>query len=92
MLNQLPPNIFEFIRGGQRLRTGRIMATFADDAMVSDNHREFRGGTDDHWLCCLVTSVAYCHSSSAIAVSKTSGEASATMGLPRRWWNLPGVM
>jgi hypothetical protein len=37
MLNQLPPNIFEFIRGGQRLRTGRIMATFADDAMVSDN-------------------------------------------------------
>jgi hypothetical protein len=49
-------------------------------------------GTDDHWLCCLVTSVAYCHSSSAIAASKTSGEASATMGLPRRWWNLPGVM
>jgi hypothetical protein len=52
----------------------------------------FREETDDHLLRCLVTSVAYCHSSSAIPASRTSGEASATMGLPRRWWNLPGVM
>jgi hypothetical protein len=59
-----------FIGGVNAFDTGRIMATFADDAMVSDNHRESRGGTDDHWLCCLVTSVAYCHSSSAIAASR----------------------
>jgi hypothetical protein len=83
MLNQLPPNIIEFIDG---------VNTFDID------HREFWGKQTvreepiDHWLCCLVTSVAYCHSSLAIAASRTSGEASATMGLPRRWRNLPGVM
>jgi hypothetical protein len=44
MLKQLPPTIVEFIGGVNAFDTGRIMATFADDVMVSDNHREFRGG------------------------------------------------
>jgi hypothetical protein len=98
MLNKLPPTIVEFIDGVNAFDAGRMMATFADDALVSDNHREFwgkqtiRGEPMNHWLCCLVTSVAYCHSSLAIAASKTSGEAWATMGFPRRWRNLPGVM
>lgn len=43
MLNQLPPTIVEFINGVNAFDTGRIMATFADDALVNDNHREFWG-------------------------------------------------
>jgi hypothetical protein len=43
VLNQLRPNIFEFIGGVNEFDTGRIMASFADDAVVSDNHREVRG-------------------------------------------------
>ena len=42
MLNQLPPTIVEFIDGVNAFDIGRMMATFADDALVSDNHREFR--------------------------------------------------
>ena len=39
MLNQLPPTIVEFIDGVNAFEFGRVMATFADDALVSDNHR-----------------------------------------------------
>ena len=41
MLNQLPPTIVEFIDGVNAFDIGRIVATFADEALVSDNHREF---------------------------------------------------
>jgi hypothetical protein len=43
MPNQLPPGIVDFIDGVNAFDTGRIMATFADDALVNDNHREYWG-------------------------------------------------
>jgi hypothetical protein len=43
MLDQLPPGIVEFIDGVNAFDIGRVMATFADDALVNDNHREFWG-------------------------------------------------
>ena len=97
MLNQLPPTIVEFIDGVNAFDIGRIrrlspMTLWLATITANSGANRQSVGTDDHWLCCLVTSVAYCHSSLAIAASRTSGEASATMGLPRRWRNLPGVM
>jgi hypothetical protein len=43
MPNQLPPSIVEFITGVNSFDKARIMATFAEDALVNDNHREFWG-------------------------------------------------
>jgi hypothetical protein len=43
MLDQLPAAIVEFVDGVNAFDTDRVMATFADDALVNDNHREFWG-------------------------------------------------
>jgi ketosteroid isomerase-like protein len=51
MPNQLPPSITEFINGVNAFDTARIMATFADDALVNDNHREFWGKAEiEEWI------------------------------------------
>jgi hypothetical protein len=43
MSNQLPEVIAEHIAAVNAFDTDRVVATFADDALVNDNHREFWG-------------------------------------------------
>jgi SnoaL-like domain len=43
MPNQLPEVIAEHLAAVNALDTDRVVATFADDALVNDNHREFWG-------------------------------------------------
>ena len=43
MLKELPSIVAEYIRAVNAFDTDAIMATFASDALVNDNHREFSG-------------------------------------------------
>jgi hypothetical protein len=43
MPSQLPPIVAELIDAVNAFDFARVIATFADDALVNDNHREFWG-------------------------------------------------
>ena len=43
MLNELPSIVAEYIRAVNSFNTDAIIATFAKDALVNDNHREIAG-------------------------------------------------
>jgi RecJ-like exonuclease len=43
MLNELPSIVAEYIRAVNAFDTDAILATFAEDALVNDNHREIVG-------------------------------------------------
>jgi ketosteroid isomerase-like protein len=51
MLKELPSIVAEYIRAVNAFDTDAIMATFAKDALVNDNHREIVGAADiRRWL------------------------------------------
>jgi hypothetical protein len=43
MTNQLPPIVAQHVAAVNAFDTEAILATFAPDALVNDNHREIRG-------------------------------------------------